>query len=62
MFERIYKQNTFCLDNSANLCNMDTLTERELYDEVMKGVKDARNGKTVDANVFFSTLLKISYE
>ncbi len=62
MFDRIYKQNKFGLENSVNLCDMDTLTERELYDEVMKGVKDARNGKTVDANVFFTTLLKICYE
>ena len=43
---------------SNGLCDMDSLNDTELYSEVMKGVQDARKGRTVDANVFFTTLLK----
>lgn len=39
-----------------HLCNMDALSDRELYNEVMKGVQDARKGKTVDADAYFDAL------
>lgn len=40
------------------LLDVNKLTEGQLYDEVMKGVRDARTGKTVPAEQFFEMLDK----
>lgn len=43
---------------SAGLCDMDALNDKELYNEVMKGVQDARKGRTVNAEAFFDALAR----